>query len=192
MTTLVDMPDEKAWEKDGVRITYLCFDTPFSLRVQKVMRAKYLEDDPTPENPDQKLVPGEVYMFYAAMPLIVSVELADGASAWGKHLKREVDAPTWLNDPIADFQRLERSARIELFTEVFEGYMATREQAFVAPEILQRGEPQKPKPNPETGVIDPDALNFSESSTPNGGTPSNVKVLKGRGKSSRVPQQMVK
>jgi hypothetical protein len=168
---MVLMPDEKTWEKEGVRITYLCFDTMFSLKVQTIMRKKYLYPSPTPENPDQHTVPTPVYMFYMAMPLIMSVELVDGAAGWGEKLKQAVESPEWLSDPVADFIRFERRMPTNILMDCYDGYKETREKAFVAPVELQTPEPLPPMPDPETGVVSEDAQNFTSSATPNGGTP---------------------
>lgn len=184
--------DEKTWEKEGVRITYLLFSTIFSLNVENVLREKYLVPDPTPEDPNQGIVPVEVFMFYRAMPLILAVELADTAPLWGKKLKQEIESPDWLSNPVADFIRIERRMPDDLLLKCYEGYKATREKALAAPLILQGGEPQKPRPDPETGVIDPETENFTESDTANGGTPSNVKVLPEREKPSSALRRKAK
>lgn len=165
------MPDEKTWEKDGVRITYLCFETMFSLKIQTIMRKKYLYASPTPEKPDQQLVPTPVYMFYMAMPLIMSVELGDEAASWGKKLKQAVESSDWLADPAADFIHFERRLPSSILMDCYDGYKETREKAFVAPVELQSPEPQPPAPDLETGEVDQIAQNFTSSATPNGGTP---------------------
>jgi hypothetical protein len=186
------MPDEKTWEKAGVRITYLCFETMFSLKVQNIMRAKYLRPNPTPENPDQQIVDADVYTFYTAMPLVMRVDLEDGAASWGSNLKKAVESPDWLSDPSADFERLQRRAPADLFFECYEGYKATREQSFVAPQILQLGEPKEPPADPETGEVDQAAANFTSSSTPNGGMPLTVMPSQKRAEPSRSNQRKAK
>jgi hypothetical protein len=171
---MVLMPDEKTWEKEGVRITYLCFDTMFSLKVQTIMRKKYLYPSPTPENPDQHIVPTPVFMFYMAMPLIMSVELEDGAKSWGKKLKQAVESPEWLSDPVADFIRFERRLPSNILMDCYDGYKETREKAFLAPDELRGGEPKPPTPDPETGGVNEDAQNFTNSNSPTGGAPLKI------------------
>lgn len=187
--TFIPMPETRTWCKDGVTITYLCFATMFSHKVQSALREKYLYDSPTPEKPDRQEIPTTVYMFYMAMPLIVSVDLIDDAPIWGQMLKRAVDSPNWLIDPIADFIQMERRAPDNLLMDCYEGFKQTREQAYASPVELKEGEPLKPAADPETGEVDQTALNFTESDTRNGGQSSPVKVLKGRAKSSIAPQQ---
>src|SRR5688500_13145660 len=106
MTTL--MPETRVWEKQGVRITYLCYDTMLSVKVQSALRDAYLYDAPTEDDPKRREIPTDVYIFYKAMPAVIAVELVDDAPLWGQILKREIESASWLNNPVADFKRLER------------------------------------------------------------------------------------
>jgi hypothetical protein len=190
MTAL--MPEEKTWEKEGVSIIFLPYENTLSVIVQAAMRQAYLYDAPTDADPDRKEIPTMVYMFYKAMPLILSVSLSEDAPRWGRFLKDMVESPTWLQNPVSDYKQIEKRADANLLFDCYAGFNETREKVFAAPPELQSPEPQKPLPDPETGVVDPDALNFTDSSTPHGEPSSNVKVLKGRGKSSAVPHQRAK
>ena len=189
MTISALMPETRTWEKQGVTITYLCFENTLSIIVQAAMREAYLYDSPTESDSQAKAVPTTVFAFYKAMPLILKVDLADGAPRWGHFLKSKVESAKWLRDPIADYENIIRMGDSTILFDCYDGYLATREQAFAAPIELQSPEPLPPDPDPETGVIPEEKLNFTESSMSDGGTSSAVKVLPGQGKRSTAPRQ---
>jgi hypothetical protein len=183
------MPETRTWEKQGVTIEYLCFPTLFSHTISKTMRDKYSYPAPTANDPETTEVSTPVYIFYTAMPLIVSVSLVDDAPHWGQLLKAAVEDSNWLSDPVADYVRLERRAPDNLLIDCYEGYKLTREKAYGAALELQTPPPAEPQPDPETGEVSEDALNFTMSSASDGGPSSPVKVLNGRAKrSDGLPQ----
>jgi hypothetical protein len=186
------MPETRVWEKQGVKITFLCYVTMLSLKVQNALREVYLYDAPTPENPQRQAVPVYVFAFYEAMPLIMSVELPDDAPLWGQILKRMIESPTWLSNPVADYKMIERTAPDQLLTNCYDGFKATRESAYIAPEEIRAGEPQHPQPDPVTGEVDQAALNFTQSSTPNGGAPLTVMPSPKQGARSQSNRQKAK
>lgn len=138
------MPREKSWTKDGVTIVYRTFNTQFNLIVAETMTKAFRFPSPTEEDSEAHAIPKAVQMFYLAMPSIVRVECESGAALWGDFLKQEVEQPTFLDNPVADYKRIQRNAPAELLTEIDEGYLATREKTYLAPDALRDDAPEDP------------------------------------------------
>jgi hypothetical protein len=139
------MPREKVWTKDGVTITFRTFNTPLNLTVAEVLTLAFRFPHPTPEDPDAHSIQKSVQVFYLAMPSIVKIECETGAALWGEILKEEIERSEFLDDPVADYKRLLKTAPIELLDMVDEGYLSTREKAHLAPEALRNEPPDSPE-----------------------------------------------
>jgi hypothetical protein len=139
------MPREKSWSKDGVTITYRTFNTPFTVTVSEVMSAALRFPTPTPEHPDHYSINKTVQIFYLAMPAIIKVECETGAALWGEILKEEVEKPSFLDDPVADYKRFIKTAPAEIFDMIDDGYLATREKTHLAPDPLRDDAPENPE-----------------------------------------------
>lgn len=165
------MPRTKIYEKDGVSIEYLTYDTMLKSRVQLLLRAAYEYPAPQEGYPDRKEVPTAVYVFYTAMPCIVGIKTVDVPPEWGRMLKAEVESPTWLNDPIADFKRMERFAPEDLLLQAYAGFKDTRETAYVAPPELQVPAPLPPEAFGLEGEAAQDMSNPTSAATDDGTPP---------------------
>lgn len=193
MTSL--MPREKTWEKEGVIVTFLSYDTMRKKRVREMLYPLFQYPAPTDENPDRVEVPVEVYIFYAAMPCILKVELPEVSPIWGQMLKEEIESSSWLNDPVADYTRFEKFAPDTLLMDCYEGFKATRETAYVAPPELQSPQPVLSPEDTEL-VLQGEDIQTTENPTSSlitDGTQSlNMKLLKGRVKLLNDLQQTAK
>ena len=189
------MPREKTWEKEGVIVTFLTFDTRRKRRVREMLYPAFQYPSPTDENPENYEVPVEVYIFYAAMPCILKVELPEVSPIWGEILKEEIESSSWLNDPVADYTRFEKFAPDTLLMDCYEGFKATRETAYMAPPELQ-GPPPVLSPENAELVLQGEDIQTTENPTSSlitDGTKSlNMRLLKGRGKRSNDLQQTAK
>lgn len=131
------MPETRVHEVDGVKMTFLTYDTLKSFVVESVMRRAYERPAPTPENPKATGVTTEVFGFWKSMPALVSVDLPEIAPRWAVMLKKMIDSPDWLEDPVKDFKQIERFAPPESLYNATNGYFATREKVLAAPDGLQ-------------------------------------------------------
>lgn len=138
------MDRERTWTKDGVTVTYRTYNTQHNLIVSETLTKAFRVPTPTEENPDLHSIPSSVQMFYLAMPTIVKVECEPGAALWGEILKEEIENPSFLEDPVADYKRIQRTAPAEMLLEVEVGYIATREKKHLAPEELRNDPPENP------------------------------------------------
>lgn len=136
---------EKTWTKDHVTITYRTYNTQLNLTVSETLTKAFRFPTPTEDDPNAHSIPMLARMFYFAMPSIVKVECEEGAPLWGIVLKEEVEKPTFLEDPIADYKRIQRTAPAEMLSEAEDGYFATREVAHLAPEDIRNDPPENPE-----------------------------------------------
>ncbi len=136
---------EKTWEKEGVTITFLTYNTMLTLKVTEVLKKAFRFPTPTEDDPDAHSLPTPVQMFYLGMPSIARVALAEDAPLWGIMLKEAVESPTWLDDPVADYRRIHRNAPAEILSHVEDGWLATRESAHLAPADLRKDPPVNPE-----------------------------------------------
>lgn len=156
------MPRTKTWTSDdGVTIEYLTYDTMLKSRVNLVLREAYQYPAPVEGYPDRKEVPTAVYIFYTAMPCIVSVVTPEVAPDWALMLKTCIESRSWLNDPVSDFEQIERYAPEKLLLTAYAGFKETRETAYVAPPELQAPAPLPP----EAYGIDGEAVQNAENPT---------------------------
>lgn len=139
------MPREKTWSKDGVTITYLMYSTMLSLKVKELLTDEFRFPSPTIEDPDAHAIPRTVQMFYLAMPAIIRVVVTDGAPMWGEMLKEEIERHDWLDDPVADYKRVNKLLPYEVIEQADAGYLATREKAQAAPPELRNEPPVNPE-----------------------------------------------
>lgn len=178
------MTRERIWTCDGVTITYRTYNTQFNLIVADTMTAAFRIPTPTKENPGMHSIPAAVQMFYQGMPSIVKVEYETGAAIWGEVLKEEFENPSFLEDPVSDYKRLLRIAPSDLLIKVEEGYMATRDKTYLAPDPLRDDPPDNPALDLEARAREEGPQDESHPIT-NGGGSSKRKSLTESGSSSR-------
>lgn len=131
------MPGTRVYVHEGVEITYLTYDTIKNYIVEKAVRAEYAVPTPTEDDPTAVTLRTEPYLFYRAMPSIVSVTLPETPPIWAVYLKQMIERLNWLDDPVKDFKQLERFAPTDTLIIASRGHQETREKALAAPSELQ-------------------------------------------------------
>jgi hypothetical protein len=179
------MPHKKSWvSPDGVVIEMITYRTILVDRLRDALRKYKYEDGELPDSL-------AAFILCAATTTDVQFDSTlapHEIPLWGQFLHDMVKNPMWLRDPAKDYDAIVY-APSDMTDNWWEAYQATRDTANQAPAELQVPPPRAPEPDPETGEVDQNALNFITSNTPNGGTPlmiissgSSEKPLAGRRK----------
>ena len=163
------MPSKKVWTSpEGVQIEMITYRT---IRVDRVRDAltKYRSQDGS--------MPDSLSAFVLCAASTTDVVLPEvNVPDWAKWLHNLVKTPSWLGDLPQHYEGIEL-APSEMTDYWWTAYQETRDVSHAAPPELQASEPLAPEPDPETGEISPEALNFTNDDTLNGGKSSTIMSL---------------
>lgn len=168
MTTL--MPSKNTWvdPESGVEIEMITYRTILVDRLRDGLSA-YKNDDGS--------MPDLLASFILCAATTTDVRLPEeNVPEWARWLHETIKNPTWRKNIAQTYEDL-IYAPSDMIVNWWQAYLGTRDTTYDAPPELQQDPPKKPMPDPETGVVNPEALNFTNSSTPSGGNPSTIMSL---------------